>query len=175
MEFLGFLARTTDAHKTRRKCEKDQIVNDLKAQLRRAATAAEKRQLNRLLWRRRRALNRQKHIVFLQEACENKRSLVQRRRGGHFNWLRVFGQEPPSIAIISFHADIFEITAPAERELQLRAKNERILDGRQALANGARERDFSKLRVEVPGQAQEEQVDPGRCDGRDALRFAFQN
>ena len=27
-------------------------------------------------------------------------------------WLRVFGQEPPSSAIRSFYADIFEITVP---------------------------------------------------------------
>ena len=35
LAFLGFLARTADAHKTRRKCEKDQVVCDLKTQLRR--------------------------------------------------------------------------------------------------------------------------------------------
>ena len=33
LAFLGFLARTADAHKTRRKCEKDQVICDLKAQL----------------------------------------------------------------------------------------------------------------------------------------------
>ena len=32
LAFLGFLARTADAHKTRRKCEKDQAICDLKAQ-----------------------------------------------------------------------------------------------------------------------------------------------
>ena len=61
---------------------------------------------------------------------------MQRKRGNHFNWLRVFGQEPPSSAIRSFYADIFEITVPAERELQLKAKNERILEGRRAMDNG---------------------------------------
>ena len=82
LAFLGFLARTADAHKTRRKCEKDQIVCDLRTQLRCATTAAERRQCNRLLWRRRRALSRQRQLVFLQEAFEAKRSPVQR------NWVR---------------------------------------------------------------------------------------
>ena len=72
LAFLGFLARTADAHKTRRKCEKDQAVCDLKTQLRCATTAAERRQCNRLLWRRRRALIRQRRVVFLREACEAK-------------------------------------------------------------------------------------------------------
>ena len=80
---------------------------------------------------------------FCREACEAKRSPVQRKRGNHFNWLRVFGQEPPSSAIRSFHADIFEITVPAERELQLKAKNERILEWRRALDNGAQEIEVS--------------------------------
>ena len=53
--------------------------------------------------------------------------------------LRVFGQEPPSSAIRSFYADIFEITVQAERELQLKAKNLRILEWRRALDNGAQE------------------------------------
>ena len=55
LAFLGFLARTADAHKTRRKCEKDQAVCDLKAQLQCATTAVERRRCNRLLWRRRRS------------------------------------------------------------------------------------------------------------------------
>ena len=59
---------------------------------------------------------------FLREACEAKRSQVQRKRGNHVNWLRVFGQEPPSVAVRSFHADIFEIEAKTERVLQLKAK-----------------------------------------------------
>ena len=33
LAFLGFLARTADAHKIRRKCEKDQVICDLKVQL----------------------------------------------------------------------------------------------------------------------------------------------
>ena len=65
LAFLGFLPRTAEAHKTRRKCEKDQVVGDLKTQLRRATTAAERRELNRLLWRRRRALSRQRQVGFL--------------------------------------------------------------------------------------------------------------
>ena len=56
LAFLGFLARTADAHKTRQKCEKDQVICDLKAQLQCAMTAVERRRCNRLLWRRRRAL-----------------------------------------------------------------------------------------------------------------------
>ena len=64
---------------------------------------------------------------------------MHRKRGNHFNWLRVFGQEPPSSAIRSFYADIFEITVPAERELQLKAKNERTLEWRRALDIGAQE------------------------------------
>ena len=47
------LACTADAHKTRRKCEKDQVVCDLKTPLRCATTAAERRRCNRLLWWRR--------------------------------------------------------------------------------------------------------------------------
>ena len=43
------------------------------------------------------------------------------------------------MAIRSFNADIFEIKAQAERELQLKAKNERILEWRRALENGAQE------------------------------------
>ena len=42
-----------------------------------------------------------------------------------------FVQEPPSVAIRSFYADIFEI-----RELQLKAKNERILELRHAQESG---------------------------------------
>ena len=84
---------------------------------------------------------------FLREACEAKRSLVQRKRGNHFNWLRVFGQEPQSLAIRSFYADIFEITVLAERELQLKAKNERILEWRRALDNGAQEIEVSSRDV----------------------------
>ena len=61
---------------------------------------------------------------------------MQRKRGNHFNWLRVFGQEPPSVAIRSFYADIFEIEAQADCELQLKAKNERTLEWRRALDNG---------------------------------------
>ena len=112
LAFLGFLARTADAHKTRRKCEKDQVICYLKVQLQCATTAVERRRYNRLLWRRRRALARQRQVVFLWEACEAKRSPVQRKRGNHFNWLRVSGQEPPSSAIRSFYASIFEITVP---------------------------------------------------------------
>ena len=138
-----FLARTADAHKTRRKCEKDQVIFDLKAQLRCATKAVERRRCNRLLWRRRRALVRQGQVVFLREACEAKRSHVQLKRGNHFNWLRVFGQEPPSSAIRSSYADIFEITVPAERELQLKAKNERFLEWRRALDNGTQEIEVS--------------------------------
>ena len=122
LAFLGFLARTADAGKTRQKCEKDQVVCDLRTQLLCATTAADRRRCNRLLWRRRRALARQRQVVFLREACEAKRSPLQWKRGNHFNWLRVFGQEPPSMAIRSFHADIFEIEAQAKRELQLKAK-----------------------------------------------------
>ena len=129
MTFLGFLGRTADAHKTRRKCEEDQVICDLKAQLHCATTAAERRRCNRLLWRRRRALARQRQVVFLREACQAKRCPVQRKRGNHFNWLRVFGQELPSVAIRSFYADIFEIKVQAE--LQLKTKNERILEWRR--------------------------------------------
>ena len=143
LAFLGFLARTADAHKTRRKCEKGKVICYLKAQLHCATTAVERRRRNRHLWRRRRALARQRQVVFLREACEAKRSPVQRKRGNHFNWLRVFGQEPLSVAIRSFYADTFEIKVRAERELQLRAKNERILDWRRALDNGAQEIEVS--------------------------------
>ena len=65
LAFLGFLARTADAHKTRRKCEEDQVICDLKAQLHCATTAVERRRCNRLLWRRRIALARQRQVVFL--------------------------------------------------------------------------------------------------------------
>ena len=64
LAFLGYLARTADAHKTRRKCEKDQVICDLKAQLKFATTAVERRRCNRLLWRRRRALVRQRQVFF---------------------------------------------------------------------------------------------------------------
>ena len=64
LAFLGFLARTADAHKTRQKCEKDQVICDLKAQLQCASTAVERRRCNCLLWRRRRALARQRRVVF---------------------------------------------------------------------------------------------------------------
>ena len=64
-------------------------------------------------------------------------------RSRKWHWLRVFGQEPPSSAIRSFYADIFEITVPAERELQLKAKNERILEWRRSLDNGAQEIEVS--------------------------------
>ena len=50
LAFLGFLARTADAHKTRQKCEKDQVICDLKAQLQCATTAIERRRCNCLLW-----------------------------------------------------------------------------------------------------------------------------
>ena len=76
---------------------------------------------------------------FLQEACEANRSPVQRKRGNHFNWLRVFGQEPPSVAIRIFYADIFVNKVQADREMQLKAKNEHILEWRRALDNGAQE------------------------------------
>ena len=62
--FLGFLARTAGAHKTLRKCEEDKVICDLKAQLHCAATAAERRRCDRLLWRRRRALARQRQVGF---------------------------------------------------------------------------------------------------------------
>ena len=80
LAFLGFLARTADLHKTRQKCEKDQVICDLKAQLQCASTAVERRRYNRLLWRRRRALARQRRVVFLREACEAKRSPVRVRK-----------------------------------------------------------------------------------------------
>ena len=76
LAFLGFLARTADAHKTRRKCEKDQVVCDLKAQLRCASTAAERRRCNRLLWRRRRALARQRQVVFLVQRNARRNDLT---------------------------------------------------------------------------------------------------
>ena len=101
LAFLGLLARTADAHKTRRKCEKDQVICDLKAQMHCPATAAERKRCNRLLWRRRIALARQRQVVFLRDAYEAKRSPVQRKRGNHFDWLRVLGQELPSVAIRS--------------------------------------------------------------------------
>ena len=47
------------------------------------------------------------------------------------------------MAIRSFYADIFEIEVQAERELQLKAKNERILEWRRALDNGAQEIEVS--------------------------------
>ena len=141
--FLVFLAR--------RKCEKDQVICDLKAQLQCATTTVERRRCNRLLWRRRRALARQKRVVFLREACEAKRSPVQRKRGNHFHWLRVFRQEPPSSATRSFYADIFEITVPAERELQLKAKNERILERRRPLDNGSQEIEVSQRKASPDG------------------------
>ena len=47
------------------------------------------------------------------------------------------------MAVRSFYADIFEIEAEAERELQLKAKNERILEWRRALDNGAQEIEIS--------------------------------
>ena len=68
LAFLGFLARTADEHKTRRKCEEDQVTCDLKAQLHCATTSAERRRCNRLLWRRRRAIARQRQVFFLREA-----------------------------------------------------------------------------------------------------------
>ena len=82
----------------------------------------------------------------------------------------VFGQEPPSMAR-SFYADIFEIEAQAERELQLTAKNERILEWRRALENGAQEIEISSSDVWqcLVGQAQKRQVG---SDGGDASRFA---
>ena len=43
------------------------------------------------------------------------------------------------MAIRCFYADIFEIKTRAERELQLKAKNVRILEWRRALENGAQE------------------------------------
>ena len=45
------------------------------------------------------------------------------------------------MAIRSFYADNFEITAPAERELQLKAKNERILECREAQESRVRQRE----------------------------------
>ena len=97
LAFLSFLARTADAHKTRQKCEKDQVICDLTT----------------LLWRRRRAFARQRQVVFLREACEAKRSPVQRKRGNHFNWLRVFGQEPPSseLSTQTFLRSLFRLNA----------------------------------------------------------------
>ena len=71
------------------------------------------------------------------------RKILQRKRGNHFDWLRVFGQEPPSMAIRSFYADFVEIKAQADRELQLKAKNERILEWRRALENGTQEIEIS--------------------------------
>ena len=38
------------------------------------------------------------------------------------------------MAIRSFYADIFEITVPAELELQLKSENERILRRRRAVS-----------------------------------------
>ena len=111
LAFLGFLARTADAHKTRQKCEKDQVIGDLKAVLQCASTAVERRRCNRLLWRRRRALARQRRVVFLREACEAKRSPVQRKRGNHFNWLRVFRQEPPEVFTLTFLRSLFRLSA----------------------------------------------------------------
>ena len=108
LDFLGFLARTADAHKTRRKCEKDQIVCDLKTQLRCATTLPsgdsafvscgdEGLSLDRDVW------------SFCGKHVRRNHLPVQRKRGNNFNWLRVFGQEPPSVAIRSLYADIFEI------------------------------------------------------------------
>ena len=86
---------------------------------------------NRLLWRRRRALARQRQVV------------------------------SPSSAIRSFYADIFEITVPAERELQLKAENERILEWRRALDNGAQEIEVSPRDVwQCFGQVKKRQVEP---------------
>ena len=82
-----------------------------------------------------------------RKRVRQKRSPVQRKRGNHFNWLRVFGQEPPSMAIRSFYADIFEIKAQSERELQLKAQNERILEWRRALENGVQEIEISSSDV----------------------------
>ena len=47
------------------------------------------------------------------------------------------------MAIRSFYADIFEIKVQADRELQLKAKNERVLEWRRALDNGAQEIEVS--------------------------------
>ena len=149
LAFFGFLARTADAHKTRQKCEKDQVICDLKAQLQCASTAVERRRCNRLLWRRRRALARQRRVVFLREACEAKRSPVQRKRGNHFNWLRVLGQEPPSSAI---------------RSLFLRCGHFR--DHWRALDNVAQEIEVSPRDVwQCLARLKKGQVEPGRCDG----------
>ena len=125
LAFLGFLARTADAHKTRRKCVEDQVICELEAQLQCATTAVERRRCNRLLWRRRRALARQRREVFLQEACEAKRSPVQRKRGNHFNWLRVFGQNlrrrPSGVSALKFLRSLFRLSASCNCEGQKRA------------------------------------------------------
>ena len=91
LAFLGFLARTADAHKTRRKCEEDQVICDLKAQLHCATTAAERRRCSRLLWRRRRALARQA-ISSATEAWQSLQLAESFWAGtsvvGHQNFLR---------------------------------------------------------------------------------------
>ena len=76
LAFLGYLARTADAHKTRRKCEKDLVLCGLKAQLQCATTAVERRRHDRLLWRRRRALVRQRQVVFFPRQCFDRRFVV---------------------------------------------------------------------------------------------------
>ena len=58
------------------------------------------------------------------------------------------------------NADIFEIKVQADRELQLKAKNERILGWRRAWDNGAQEIEG----LAVFGQVEEGQVEPGRSD-----------
>ena len=47
-------------------------------------------------------------------------------------------QEPPSSATRSFYADIFEITVPAERELQLKAKTSVSWNGGERWTMGPR-------------------------------------
>ena len=75
--------------------------------------------------------------------------------------MRSFWQEPPSSAIRKFHADIFEITVLAERQLQLKAKNQRILERRGALDNGAQEIEVSSRDVwQCFGQVEKGQVEP---------------
>ena len=145
LAFLGFLARTADAHKDTSKMRGGSgHLRSLKLQLQCATTAAERRRCNRLLWRRRRALARQRQVVFLREACE-----ANTISGATEAWQPLqLGESFGAGTSVDGHQKFSTQTCSRSRfrpsaELQLNAKNERVLERRRALDNGAQEIEVS--------------------------------
>ena len=95
-------------HRQRRQRNRDDVLDDL-LQEHAESNAAERKQLNRKIWRRRRYLRRREAADKLRESALRGRAPPNKPHNVCINWLALFGQADPATKVGDFYEDIYSL------------------------------------------------------------------